>query len=157
MTKNPDMERVKFLSNVLGREFKHLMYSDGKIFEVVNQENIEEIMQDELFAEHVEAFASRFARFQDTIGDKLLPVWLRLLEEKPAPLIDNLNNAEKLGILPSAENWVTIRKLRNQLVHEYIEDYQFLFDALIMAHKNISFLELVMNNILVDCRNRGYL
>jgi hypothetical protein len=157
MTKNPDMERVKFLSNVLGREFKHLMYSDGKIFEVVNQENIEEIMQDELFAEHVEAFASRFARFQDTIGDKLLPVWLRLLEEKPAPLIDNLNKAEKLGILPSAENWVTIRKLRNQLVHEYIEDYQFLFDALIMAHKNISFLELVMNNILVDCRNRGYL
>lgn len=158
MIQNPDIERVKFLSNVLERECKHLMYSDSKIFEVtVSQENIEELMQDELFAEHVEAFASRFARFQDTIGDKLLPLWLRLLEEKSAPLIDNLNKAEKLEVLSSVENWVAIRKLRNQLVHEYIDDYQLLFDALMMAHKNISFLKLVMNNILADCRSRGFL
>ncbi|MEQ9394231.1 hypothetical protein [Haliea sp.] len=30
--------------------------------------------------------------------------------------------AEKLGWLDSADEWMTFRKLRNQMVHEYIED-----------------------------------
>ena len=36
----------------------------------------------------IEAFASRFARLQDTLGDKLLPSWLKQLGEPVGAVID---------------------------------------------------------------------
>lgn len=75
-------------------------------------------------------WASGFSRLQDTVGDKLIPTLLIYLEEKTGPAVDNLNRAEKFGWLNSAENWITFRKLRNQMVHEYIEDITVLTDAL---------------------------
>jgi len=47
---------------------------------------------------------------------------LTALAEKPGPAIDNLNKAEKFGFVESADVWMEMRRLRNQMVHEYIED-----------------------------------
>lgn len=33
--------------------------------------------------------------------------------------IDKLNRVEKLWLLPSAEQWLLLRELRNQTAHEY--------------------------------------
>jgi len=84
----------------------------------------------------VEAFTSRFCRLQDTLGDKFLPALLKSLGEPERALLINLEKAEKYGWLNSADNWIALRQLRNQMIHEYIEDANTLFDALSTANSN---------------------
>jgi len=43
---------------------------------------------------------------------------LAALGEKPSSAIDNLDRAERLGLLKSVDEWITMRNLRNQMVHE---------------------------------------
>lgn len=62
------------------------------------------------------------------------------MAEKPGAAIDNLDRAERLGWIESAEAWLEIRKLRNQMVHEYIEDLTLLTSALQTGHKHVSTL-----------------
>jgi hypothetical protein len=63
----------------------------------------------------------RFGRLQDATGTRLLPALLQLTQEwrDNEPFLDKLNRAEKLGMLPSAEQWQLLRELRNQTAHEY--------------------------------------
>ena len=63
----------------------------------------------------------RFGRLQDAMGTRLLPALLQLTQEwrDDEPFLDKLNRAEKLGMLPSAEQWQLLRELRNQTAHEY--------------------------------------
>jgi len=72
--------------------------------------------------DQAESFAAKFNRFQDTLGDKLLPRILDWVAEPVGPFIDNLDRAERLGWLHSADHWVQARRLRNRLVHEYVDD-----------------------------------
>ncbi len=85
---------------------------------------------------------------QDTLGDKLLPVWLKLLGEPLGAVVDNLDKAEKLGILTSADDWLEYRQLRNQMVHEYIEDMTILAQALQTANQKVAFFEAVASTAL---------
>lgn len=73
-------------------------------------------------AERLEAFTSRYGRMQDTIAEKLLPRWLHALAERAGSQIETLNRAERLGVIASVERWLEGRKLRNRLVHAYMED-----------------------------------
>lgn len=41
-------------------------------------------------------------------------------------MIDNLDRAERLDLIKSTDDWLTMRKLRNQMVHEYVEDPEIL-------------------------------
>lgn len=75
--------------------------------------------QDRERAERLEAFVSRFGRMQDTLADKLLPRWLSALAEPVGSQIENLNRAERLGVVEDTLQWLEARKLRNRLVHEY--------------------------------------
>lgn len=143
--------RVLFLKKVVQKEFKHLTYSDEQTFKnLLTINKVKSLATDEAFSETVEAFGSRFGRFQDTLGQKLLPLWIKVLGEQPAALIDNLNKAEQLGILSSTEEWLRIRELRNQMVHEYIEDNTILLNALQSAHQSIPLMQNMMHNLLKD-------
>lgn len=71
---------------------------------------------------------------EDTVGDKLLPALLAALAEEVGPAIDNLDKAEKFGFIVSADGWMEMRRLRNQMVHEYIEDLTVLTNALASGH-----------------------
>ncbi len=97
-------------------------------------EDAKKIEIDPTLAERLDAFVARFGRLQDTVGDKLLPALLAALAEKIGPAIDNLDKAEKLGLLESADGWMEMRRLRNQMVHEYIEDLAVLTSALRSGH-----------------------
>jgi len=83
-------------------------------------EGAQRVEADPVLAERLDAFVSRFGRLQDTVGDKLLPALLSALAETLGPAIDNLDKAEKLKLIESADGWMEIRRLRNQMVHEYI-------------------------------------
>ena len=138
---NAKNERLKFLCRVVKKEIHHLSYSAKKVFnESFNEKRAKQLVDDEELAEQVEAFTSRYCRLQDTIGDKLLPAWLDVLGEKTHVAIDNLDKAERLGVLPSVEQWLKLRQLRNQMIHEYIEDLAILSDALQMAYNNLGFI-----------------
>ncbi|SES34900.1 hypothetical protein SAMN04487958_11724 [Vreelandella subterranea] len=133
--------RLTFLSRVVEKEIRHLEYADNQVFDgQLTYEDVENLDNMPELAMKVEAFASRFCRLQDTLGDKLLPALLKALGEPDRALLINLEKAEKYGWLSSSEHWVALRQLRNQMIHEYIEDTQTLLDALTTAHGNITVL-----------------
>ena len=107
-------------------------------------------------AERVEAFVGRFGRLQDTVGDKLLPLLLAAMGEKPAAVIDNLDRAERLGLLQSADTWMTMRNLRNQMIHEYVEDPVVLASALQTGHTFVAGLIATANNMIAEAERRGW-
>jgi len=116
-------ERLQFLCRVAGKETALLNKTVNRLFEKeFSLERAKILVVDDELLERLEVFTSRFARLQDTLGDKLLPVLLEALNEKQRTHIDNLDIAERLGWLPSVEDWQIMRQLKNQMVHEYIED-----------------------------------
>lgn len=98
-------------------------------------------------SERTDAFVARFGRLQDTLGDKLLPELLKCLGETLGPVIDNLDRAEKLELLDSADQWLAMRKLRNRMVHEYARDMQALANALNEAHTAVPSLLAFANRM----------
>jgi len=150
------VERLAFLQRVVTKEIKHLNYSSMQVFkEPLTIERVASLATDEDLAEKVEAFTSRFSRLQDTVGDKLLPAWLNALGEQTGAAIDNLDKAEKLGVLASADQWLEIRQLRNQMIHEYIEAIEVLTNALQAAHGYQQELINLAQAILDDVNNRN--
>ena len=127
--------RLAFLARVVEKECSHLLETDSRLFsdQVTEQEALK-IAADPLLAERLDAFVARFGRLQDTVGDKLLPSLLEALFETPGPAIDNLDKAERFGFIESADDWMQMRRLRNQMVHEYIEDPAVLSNALRTGH-----------------------
>ena len=72
-------------------------------------------------SEMLDAFVSRFGRLQDTLGNKVIPSLLREGLEPVGALLDNLARAEALEWVPSLEQWIVGRELRNRLIHEYMD------------------------------------
>jgi hypothetical protein len=128
--------RLEFLCRVVHKEAHYLQETDARLFaDALSAKSLEAITQDPLLAERLDAFVSRFSRLQDTLADKFLPTLLDALAEPKAAAIDNLDRAEKLGWLESTDDWLVMRKLRNQMVHEYIEDLVILSNALKVGHE----------------------
>ena len=87
----------------------------------------------------LDQYIFRFSKLQDIMGSRLFPETLENLAESVTdqPFIDILNRLEKLGILDSAFTWIQLRKIRNDISHEYpaslierIEGINLLFDKL---------------------------
>ena len=70
-------------------------------------------------------------------------------------MADNLDRAERLGLIPSADLWLGLRRLRNQMVHEYIEDPSVLSNALNTAHTHLTVLTDAADALLADLAQRG--
>ena len=65
---------------------------------------------------------------------------LRCLAEPVGAAVDNLDRAEKLGLLRSADDWLAARKLRNRMVHEYVRNPADLAEALNEGHALVPLL-----------------
>ncbi|MEO5339503.1 MAG: hypothetical protein H7837_03145 [Magnetococcus sp. MYC-9] len=74
----------------------------------------------------------RFGRLQDALGVRLLPALMQhaLDWREQDTLLDLLNRAEKRGMIPSADQWVALRHLRNQTAHEYPDRPEQLMNSL---------------------------
>lgn len=127
--------RLERLARLVARELHHLRATDRRLFaEPFTAERAAKLAADEELGERVEAFAARFGRLQDTLGDKVLPAWLAARGERPGAFADNLDRAERLGLIDSAQAWLDMRRLRNQMVHEYVEDPAVFASAVNAAH-----------------------
>lgn len=69
----------------------------------------------------VDQFLFRFAKLQDAMGAKIFRTLLEFWDEDVTnlPMRDILDRLERYRLLPSAEEWVYIRELRNELAHDY--------------------------------------
>jgi uncharacterized protein with HEPN domain len=151
-------ERLRFLARVAEKEARHLTLTTGRLFtSPFTPARVAELDKAPDLAERVDAFVSRFGRLQDTLGDKLLPVLLTALGEKTGAVIDNLDRAERLGLIPSAEQWMEMRKLRNQMIHDYVEDPLVLADALETAHGLVPVLTDVAGRLRGEIIGRGWI
>lgn len=83
----------------------------------------------------LDQFAYRYTRLQDDMGACLFPAILRALGEDVAamPALDRFARMEQLGLLPSAEEWNTLRQIRNQFAHDYPDTANERFERLQVA------------------------
>lgn len=149
------VQRLVFLARVARKECAHLRSTDERLFtESFTLESIVRLDSDAVLAERVDAFVGRFGRLQDTLGDKLLPALLSLLGERAGPFVDNLNRAERLGWVDSVDEWLVMRQLRNQMVHEYIEDPAILMSAINAGHAFVPVLLLAADRMTGEVDRR---
>lgn len=89
----------------------------------------------------------RFGRLQDTIGQRVFRHLLeRSLEwDDSEPFIDKLSRLERLGVIPSAEQWVTLRELRNSAMHEYPDHPELTVANLNRIHEAAEPLEKIFH------------
>ena len=101
--------------------------------------------------EHIDQMIYRFSKLQDSIGERLFKSVLMFLEEdiKNKPFLDVLNRLEQLMILPSKDEWLKLRKLRNELSHEYSNEDEENVAALNMLFDEVK----TINGIFLDIRN----
>ncbi len=151
---DPELLRVADLLRIAARELVHLRTTDRRLFAggPVGPELADRLETDQALAERLDAFVARFGRLQDTLGARLLPATMRLLGDAPGAMLENLDWAERLGLVRSADAWAEIRRLRNRMIHEYVSDPAALADALNRAHAFIPdlerFLEAVRERLL---------
>lgn len=72
--------------------------------------------------ETFDALTSRFARTADILTQKVLKTTVLLLREDAPTFIDRMNLCAKLGVIPSADEMIAVRDLRNMIAHEYATD-----------------------------------
>jgi hypothetical protein len=149
--------RLRFLIRVVTKEARSLETTNKRLFtEPFTTERAASLDADPELAERVDAFVARFGRLQDTLGDKLLPALLAALGERAMPVIDRLDRAERLGLIPSSAQWMEIRQLRNQMIHEYVEDPKVLADALETARSSVAILVAAGDAMVADIERRGW-
>ena len=91
----------------------------------------------------------RFGLLQDAMGTRLLPAFLQLTQEwrDTEAFIDKLNRAEKLGMIPAAEQWQELRELRNQSAHEYPGQPELLIANLRRLVESVPLLEQALGHL----------
>ena len=91
----------------------------------------------------------RFGRLQDAMGTRLLPALMQLTQEwqETEAFIDKLNRAEKLGMIPAAEQWQKLRELRNQSAHEYPGQPELLIANLRRLVESVPLLEQALGKL----------
>nr|WP_208300175.1 hypothetical protein [Aquabacterium sp. A08] len=149
---------MRFICRVVTKEVRLLLDTRRRLFvPAFNAAMLKQLDQYPDWADRIESFVARFGRLQDTAGDKLLPMLLAALGERIASVSDNLDRAERLGLIPSADQWFAMRSLRNQMVHEYVEDPEILWGALQAAHDFSVPLAQTAEGMVIEIERRGWL
>ena len=136
-----EVERLAALMGIAQREGALLLQTDTRLFsKPFTASELPLWLEQPDFSERTDAFVARFGRLQDLLGDKWLPAWLRAMQEPQGAVLENLDRAEKLDLIDSADQWLAVRKLRNLMVQEYLEQAQALHAALLAAHASVPML-----------------
>lgn len=69
----------------------------------------------------IDQYIFRFSKLQDAMGAKIFRCALELMDEdiSSLPMRDILNRLERFNLIPSADEWIYIRELRNEIAHDY--------------------------------------
>jgi hypothetical protein len=141
-------ENAKLALELAQKEVKHLTYTHQTLFaQPIDLIWVKSLAECEDLSEKIDAFVGRFSRLQDHIGEKLIPRFAALLGESPKSLLDVLNYAEKMGWITDAMSFVSARKLRNLLAHEYMTDPELFLQSLQTASSATIMLISIVNKL----------
>ncbi len=141
------MKDINLVLKEIDRHKDRLEYVIKKI-KSWGQLNVE-MLNDPEKVETIDAFLFRFSKIQDTMGEKLFPLILEILgeEARNKPFIDILNRLEQLELLPSANKWKELGKIRNLLTHTYPWEQEILTKELKQAINTSDELMEIYGNI----------
>jgi hypothetical protein len=107
-----------------------------------------QLSEDEI--EHIDQFLFRFAKLQDAMGEKLFVLILEFLEEenpRNKPFIDILNRLEQLNLLENKNTWLELRKIRNNIAHQYEDEVQQAATALNAIYESKAILGKIYTSL----------
>jgi hypothetical protein len=83
----------------------------------------------------LDQFAYRYTRLQDDMGNRLMPAALLAMGEEVSSksMLDCLDRLEQLDWLPSSDEWMELRRIRNEFTHEYPDTVAERFHRLELA------------------------
>ena len=90
----------------------------------------------------------RFSKLQDTMGEKIFPSILLLNGEdvKSKTFIDRLNRLEELELL-NKEEWMQLRKDRNEIAHEYSFNQDEVVDSINMVYELVNKIIVIYDKL----------
>lgn len=93
---------------------------------------------DDIKISFIDQLIFRFSKLQDTMGDKLFSSFLELVGEESEKMtfIDKLNRLEKLELLYK-NDWMKLRKDRNEIAHEYSFNQEEVVDSINIIYNDI--------------------
>lgn len=97
----------------------------------------------------VDSFVHRFSILQDYLGQKFFRRFLLYTGDyqegmTTADIIDRL---EKLGFIPSADDWFDMRELRNQMTHEYSDHLHVIKESISKAMDFVPVFEDIIERV----------
>ncbi len=106
---------------------KHIQLIKGAYADIISKIPLNAKDYIELDKDSVQAldqYIFRFSKLQDTMGDKVFKLIFSFYNDttEAVPFLDLLNRLEKLGYLDSAKEWVNLRKIRNDIAHQYDDE-----------------------------------
>jgi hypothetical protein len=128
-------------------------------FMPLDDKKFQQLTEDEI--EHIDQFLFRFAKLQDAMGEKLFMLLLEFLKEehtRAKPFIDILNRLEQLGLLENKNVWLELRKVRNNIAHQYEDEPQQAAEALNAIYAAKPILEKIYTSLkksYIAMRDKG--
>jgi hypothetical protein len=114
-------EKLKDILNILETNFQRLNFAFSRTEKLMPfSKSILQNLEPEQIS-FIDQYIFRFAKIQDMMGERLFRMILEAVEEETDSLafIDVLNKLEKLEVLQDKTEWLYLRKLRNEVSHEY--------------------------------------
>lgn len=107
--------------------------------------------------ERFEALTGRFARLSDLIIQKTFRLLDILDLEDEGTIRDRINRAEKKGVIYSADDFIEIRILRNEIAHEYKSEtiYAIFEKVLEYTPKLLESVETITAYAQKHCKKTG--
>jgi uncharacterized protein with HEPN domain len=99
-----------------------------------------------------DSLTSRFSRLSDIIVQKVLKTIDIINLEDSGTIRDRLNRAEKNGLISDIDEFIEIRKLRNDITHEYIQEEMIEIYKQVM--KYIPVLKKTVKRINKYCKEK---
>lgn len=110
---------------------------------------------DDIFISILDQMLFRFTKLQDTLGEKVFPLILKLANEpvKKMSFIDRLNRLEELEILDK-EEWMSLRANRSEIAHEYSYNEEDIVENIEFIYTKSSDLIDIYNKIHNYCHKK---
>lgn len=108
--------------------------------------------------EHTDQFLFRFAKLQDAMGERLFMLILEFFKEenvRAKPFIDVLNRLEQLGLLSDKNVWLELRKIRNNIAHQYEDEPRQATEALNAIYAVKPILEEIYGTLKASYSSRN--
>ena len=125
-------------------------YTKMALFMPLDINRYQQLLDDEV--EHIDQFLFRFAKLQDAMGEKLFILMLEFLKEenpKSKPFIDTFIRLEQIGLLEDKNTWLELRKISNNIGHQYEDDPKQASEALYSIYAVRPTLESIFQLIKV--------